>query len=101
MSGERLLVLRKGNAAYAIDASAVRVIRRCQGRILVFAGEETLAADDVVGIGAAAVRTAGATMQPYWPQPLAGLAIACSLPVVVLDPRHLPAALRTETESTQ
>lgn len=98
MSAERLVVVKKGGAAYAIAASAVRAIRRCQGRVLVVAGDETLAADDVVGIGVATVRAAGATMRRYWRQPLAGLAIACSLPVVVLDPRHLPAALRTEME---
>lgn len=93
--GEPLLVLRKDGAAYAIAASSVRALARRRGLVLVSTAEETLTADEVVGLDAAAtVKPAGAAVRRFWRQPLLGLAMACSVPVVVLDPRRPPRTLR-------
>ena len=63
---------------------------------------EVLAADEILGVvEGLSVRPAAPVLRRYWSELPAGLAVYGRLPVVVVDPRYPPAALRLGEEGRQ
>jgi hypothetical protein len=103
VSGERLLLLRRGGGLWGVAQAAVReVARRGRGYRVRLAGEHELAADDVVGVVAdVPVRPAGIVSR-YWGEPAGGLAVHGATPLVVVDPERPPRFLRLpESDETE
>jgi len=89
------LLLRRAGGCWGIASAAVDglVARGAGYRISV--GEAALAADEILGVVEdLRVRPAAPVLRRFWPEVTAGLAVHGRLPVVVVDPRHPPAALR-------
>jgi hypothetical protein len=91
------LLLRRGGGLWGIANAAVDgLARRGEGFCIAVHGDGgELVADEVVGVVEdLPVRPVAPLVRRFWPEPLAGLAVHGRLPVVVVDPAHLPAILR-------
>jgi hypothetical protein len=63
---------------------------------------EVLAADEILGVVEGLnVRPTAPVLRRFWPESPAGLAVYGRLPVVVVDPRYPPAALRLEEDGNR
>ncbi len=100
MSGSQapsgFLLLRRAGGVWGIASAAVDglAVRGAGYRITV--GEETLAADEILGVVELQVRPPESVLRRFWPEASSGLAVHGRLPVVVVDPRRPPAALRPD-----
>jgi hypothetical protein len=87
------LLLRRGGGLWGLANAEVRGIARRDGGFRVATSGGELAADEVLGVADLEVRPA-ALLGRFWPEAAAGLAVVGREPLVVLDPRHPPRALR-------
>jgi hypothetical protein len=63
---------------------------------------EVLAADEILGVvEGLSVRPTAPVLRRFWSETPAGLAVYGRLPVVVVDPRYPPAALRLEEDGNR
>jgi hypothetical protein len=95
------LLLRRAGGVWGIANEAVDGLsregagNRAGYRIAV--GAETLVADEIVGVvETLRVVPAAPALARFWPEAAAGMAVHGGVPVVVVDPRRLPAVLRRE-----
>jgi hypothetical protein len=72
----------------------VQGIARGGGGFRVATSGGELAADEVLGVADLEVRPFAPLLGRFWPEAAAGLAVVGREPLVVLDPRHPPRALR-------
>jgi hypothetical protein len=89
------LLLRRAGGVWGIANSAVAGLaaRGAVYRIALAAG--ALAADEILGVvDGLRVYPPASLLRRFWPEAPAGLAVHGRLPVVVVDPRCPPAALR-------
>jgi hypothetical protein len=97
------LLLRRGGGLWGIANAAVDGLAR-EGRDyrITIAGSagsggSDLVADEILGVvEELRVWPLAPMVRRFWPEPAAGLAVHGREPVVVVDPRRLPAALRSE-----
>jgi hypothetical protein len=92
-----LLLLRRAGGVWGIDSAAVDGLaaRGTGYRISIRGGE--LAADEILGVAEGLrVRPPAAWLRRFWPEAPVGLTVHGRLPVVVVDPRHPPAALQLD-----
>jgi hypothetical protein len=94
------LLLRRAGGVWGIANSAVDgLARRGEGYRVATSGG-ALAADEILGVVEnLLVRPAAAVLGRFWPEATAGVAVHGKLPVVMVDPRRPPAALRAEEAS--
>jgi len=93
------LLLRRGGGLWGIANTAVDGLARQGGdyRITVAGSGGDLVADEILGVVAdLRVWPLAPAVCRFWPEPAAGFAVHGREPVVVVDPRRLPAALRSE-----
>ncbi len=88
------LLLRRAGSVWGIASAAVDGLAACGGGYRITVGEGTLAADEILGIVDLRVRPPDAVLRRFWPEAPSGLAVHGRLPVVVVDPRRPPAALK-------
>lgn len=98
MTGDDLLVLRRGESHWAVARSAVRSFHGVWGgRVALKLADGELVADAVLGtIEDTAIRPTGPVLRHFWPQPCLGLAVFSGLPIVVVNPNALPRALSAQ-----
>lgn len=98
MSAARLLLLRRSGGLWGVIQDEVRTVRGDGDGYTVLLAEESLAADEVVGVvEGVAVRPAGGVLASYWGV-ASGLAVWTGTPLVVVDTKRPPACLRPETD---
>ncbi|HEX3527288.1 MAG TPA: hypothetical protein VH988_09495 [Thermoanaerobaculia bacterium] len=100
------LLMRHGGALWGVENAAVVSLTRGGeggGRFLVAVGAGEPAGelgidlwiDEIVGVVAElAVRPLTAALRRFWPEAAGGLAVHAEMPLVVVDPRRPPRALR-------
>lgn len=94
------LLLRRGGGLWGIASSAVDSLSRRDGAYRIGVGENAILADEIVGVvDDLPVRPSAGVLGRFWGEPAAGLAIHGELPLVVVDPRRPPGALRPEDEA--
>lgn len=97
-TGAGFLLLRRSGALWGLADDAVLGLARRGGSYRITTAGGELAADEVLGVVAALeVRPLAPLLGRYWPEAAAGLAVFGGVggrPLVVLDPRHPPRALR-------
>jgi hypothetical protein len=96
------LLLRRGGGLWGIANAAVDGLAR-QGRdyriTIAGSGGSDLVADEILGVvEELRVWPLAPMVRRFWSEPAAGLAVHGREPVVVVDPRRLPAALRSGAE---
>ncbi len=92
-----VLVLRRGGGLWGIPNAQVEGLARQGGEYRVTTGAGVLAADEILGVVAElAVRPVPAVIRRFWPEASVGMAVHGAQPVVMVDPRHPPAALRID-----
>ena len=92
-----VLVLRRGGGLWAIPNAQVEGLAREGAAYRVATGAGGLAADEILGVVAdLAVRRVPAVIRRFWPEASMGMAVYGGQPVVMVDPRHPPAALRID-----
>ena len=84
------LLLRRAGGVWGIANAAVSgLARRTVG------GEVVVAADEILGVVTGLrVIPAAPALRRFWPETAAGMAVHGGLPLVVVDPLRVPAALR-------
>ena len=96
------LLLRRAGGVWGIANAAVEGLSAWGGgyRIsLSSLSRSALAADEILGVVEhLAVRPSTAVLRRFWAEAPAGLAVYERLPVVVVDPRCPPAALRLDED---
>lgn len=91
------LLLRRAGGVWGIANAAVEGLRARGDGYRVSVAGEALGADEILGVVEhLAVRPATAVLRRFWTEAPAGLAVHERLPVVVVDPRRPPAALRLD-----
>jgi hypothetical protein len=91
------LLLRRGGGLWGIANAAVDGLAREGAEYRVATGEGALAADEILGVvDELAVRPVPAVVRRFWPEAPVGMAVHAAQPVVMVDPRHPPAALRID-----
>jgi len=91
------LLLRRAGGVWGIANAAVEGLRVRGGGYRIAAAGGALAADEILGVVEhLTVRPATAVLRRFWAEAPAGLAVHERLPVVVVDPRRLPAALKLD-----
>jgi hypothetical protein len=91
------LLLRRAGGVWGIANDAVDRLAAAAGGYRISVGECALAADEILGVVEELnVRPPAAVLRRFWSEAPAGLAVYGRLPVVVVDSRRLPAALRSE-----
>jgi hypothetical protein len=89
------LLLRRAGGLWGIANEVVEGLAREGKEYRIATGGEALAADEIVGVVEnLLVRPAVAALRRFWPEVAAGLAVHGGLPLVVVDPRRLPAILK-------
>ena len=92
-----LLLLRRAGGLWGIANAAVEGLARDGAGYRVTAGGAALAADEILGVVTdLRVVPAAPALRRFWPEEPAGVAVHAGVPLVVVDPRRLPAALRYE-----
>jgi len=95
------LLLRRGGGLWGLANAEVQGIARRGGGFRVATSGGELAADEVLGVADLEVRPLAPLLGRFWPEAAAGLAVVGGVggqPLVVLDPRHPPRALRAPEE---
>jgi hypothetical protein len=87
------LLMRRAGGLWGIANEAVDGLRRDGTEYRIAVGAETLAADEIVGVVETLNVRPAAALRRFWPEAAAGMAVHGGLPVLVVDPRRLPAAL--------
>jgi hypothetical protein len=88
------LLLRRAGGVWGIANAAVGGLARKNGGYRIVVGEAAITADEILGVVEdLRVRPAAPVMRRFWPEAQDGVAVYGELPVVVVDPRHPPAAL--------
>jgi hypothetical protein len=91
------LLMRRAGGVWGIANGSVEGLARDGAGYRIAAGGESLAADEILGVVEdLRVRPAAPALRRFWAEEPAGLAVHAGVPVVVVDPRRLPAALRYE-----
>ena len=89
------LLLRRGGGLWGIASSAVDSLSRRDGAYRIGVGDNAILADEIVGVvDDLPVRPSAGVLGRFWGEPAAGLAVHGELPLVVVDPRQPPGALR-------
>lgn len=92
-----VLVLRRGGGLWGVPNAQVEGLARQGREYRVTTGAGVLAADEILGVVAdLAVRPVPAVIRRFWPEAPVGVAVHGGEPVVMVDPRHPPAALRID-----
>jgi hypothetical protein len=90
------LLVRRAGGVWGIANEAVSGLARDgRGYRLTVGGEVVVGADEILGVvtGLRVLPPAPA-LRRFWPESPAGMAVYGGLPVVVVDPLRVPAALR-------
>jgi hypothetical protein len=91
------LLLRRAGGVWGIESAAVVGLAVRDGGYRIAVGEGALAAAEILGVvDNLHVRPAAPVLRRFWCETMAGLAVHGRLPVVVVDPRNPPAALRLD-----
>lgn len=91
------LLLRRNGGLWGIANSAVDGLAREGMEYRVATGEGALAADEILGVvDDLTVRPVPAVIRRFWPEAPVGMAVHGGQPVVMVDPRQPPAALRID-----
>ncbi len=91
------LLLRRGGGLWGIANAVVDGLAREGAEYRVATGEGALAADEILGVvDDLTVRPVPAVIRRFWPEAPVGMAVHGGQPVVMVDPRHPPAALRID-----
>jgi len=91
------LLLRRAGGVWGIANAAVEGLRARGDGYRISAAGGALAADEILGVVEhLTVRPSTAVLRRFWAEAPAGLAVHERLPVVVVDPRRPPAALRLD-----
>ena len=89
------LLLRRAGGVWGIASAAVAGLASRGAGYRIAVGEGALAADEILGVvDGLRVHPAAPVLRRFWPEAIGGLAVHGRLPVVVVDPRRPPAALR-------
>ena len=90
------LLLRRGGNLWGIANAAVDGLGRQGMDYRIAVGGSNLRADEILGVvEELRVWPLAPVVRRFWPEPAAGLAVHGREPVVVVDPGHPPAALRS------
>lgn len=90
-----LLLLRRAGGVWGVASAAVVGLAARGGGYRISVGESALAADEILGVvDGLRVHPPAPVLRRFWPEALDGLAVHGRMPVVVVDPRCPPAALR-------
>ena len=89
------LLVRRAGGVWGIANEAVSGLARDGRGYRLTVGGEAVAADEILGVvtGLRVLPPAPA-LRRFWPESPAGMAVHGGLPVVVVDPLRVPAALR-------
>ena len=89
------LLVRRAGGVWGIANESVSGLARDGRGYRLTVGGEVLAADEILGVvtGLRVLPPAPA-LRRFWPEEPAGVAVHAGMPVVVVDPRRLPAVLR-------
>ena len=91
------LLLRRAGGVWGIDSGAVDGLSARGEGYRIAVGGGALAADEILGVVEdLRVRPPADWLRRYWPEAPVGLAVYGRLPVMVVDPRRPPAALRLD-----
>jgi hypothetical protein len=91
------LLMRRAGGVWGIAIGAVEGLARDGAGYRVAAGGAALAADEILGVVTdLRVYPVAPALRRFWPEEPAGVAVHAGVPLVVVDPRRLPAALRCE-----
>ncbi|HEY2294336.1 MAG TPA: hypothetical protein VGM86_26855 [Thermoanaerobaculia bacterium] len=91
------LLMRRAGGLWGIANGAVEGLARDGAGYRIQAGGAALAADEILGVVTdLRVVPAAPALRRFWPEEPAGVAVHAGVPLVVVDPRRLPAALRCE-----
>jgi len=89
------LLMRRAGGVWGIANGSVEGLARDGAGYRIAAGGEALAADEILGVVEdLRVWPAAPALRRFWPEEPAGVAVHAGVPVVVVDPRRLPAVLR-------
>jgi hypothetical protein len=90
------LLVRRAGGVWGIANEAVSGLARDgRGYRLTVGGEVVVGADEILGVVTGLrVIPAAPALRRFWPESPAGVAVHGGLPVVVVDPLRVPAALR-------
>jgi hypothetical protein len=89
--------MRRAGGVWGIANGSVEGLARDGAGYRIAAGGESLAADEILGVVEnLRVWPAAPALRRFWPEEPAGVAVHAGVPVVVVDPRRLPAVLRCE-----
>ncbi len=87
--------MRRAGGLWGIANGAVEGLARAGAGYRIAAGGEALAADEILGVVEnLLVYPAAPALRRFWPEEPAGVAVHAGVPLVVVDPRRLPAVLR-------
>jgi len=90
-----LLLLRRAGGVWGIASAAVEGLAPRGAGYRIAVGESALAADEILGVvDGLRVHPPAPVLRRFWPEAMDGLAVHGRMPVVVVDPRRPPAALR-------
>ena len=89
------LLVRRAGGVWGIANEAVSGLARDGKGYRLMVGGEVVGADEIVGVvtGLRVLPPAPA-LRRFWPEAAAGMAVHGGLPLVVVDPLRVPAALR-------
>jgi hypothetical protein len=91
------LLLRRAGGVWGIANEAVEGLSRAGGTYRIAVGAEALAADEILGVVEdLRVRPAAPALRRFWPEASVGVAVHAGVPVMLVDPRRPPAALRLD-----
>ena len=88
------LLLRRAGGVWGIANSAVEGLAWKDGGYRLEVGGAALAADEILGVVEDLRVQPALVLRRFWAEEPAGLAVHGQLPVVVVDPERVPAALR-------
>jgi hypothetical protein len=95
--GRGFLLLRRAGGVWGIAGAEVENLASRPGGYRIAVRECALAADEILGVVEdLRVLPPALVLRRFWPETPAGLAVHGRLPVVVVDPRRPPAALRLD-----
>lgn len=92
--GQGFLLLRRAGGVWGIANSAVEGLAWKDGGYRLEVGGAALAADEILGVVKDLRILPALVLRRFWAEEPVGLAVHGLLPVVVVDPERVPAALR-------
>jgi hypothetical protein len=97
-NAQGFLLMRRAGGVWGIANEAVSGLARAGRGYRLTVGGEVLAADEILGVVTGLrVHPAAPALGLFWPEAAMGMAVHGGLPLVVLDPLRLPAALRLDS----